>query len=600
MVCGACSTAFEVETAGTRIRLAAAPPALAGRTPSLLGVWLTPAELGLLVEQATPATPGSPFEPLSAALAAGSEQSAPAAAAETVPRLNSAAKAATAPRAANTAALAPAEPEPGTEDWFASLAALIGGQSPIQPPPNEVLADELERALLGRPENGTNGASATDPPIAVVGSGILPTAPEPEGGPEPEPDPAPIASAPVKPAAPKSADVVLAEAIAERAAAQARTTAATDAERVSAPVPGPAPVVPAPPMAERLAAPVPAPTPPPGVAPKVERAALAASTPSANPGPALAPAGVRARAAAVAEPAPAAASRRELAERAWMLHEMGNSLASIQGALESSGGTPDDVSVIMAKLNVLEQARRERFSRTVRQGLFAAVLVIGVLLVVAIVLGSLRPSVAATGRATVAASGSPSNGTPGPTGTGPSGTQPAPEATLAYNAIIALLNQMLPGDEKIANGPSPTSAPTSAVLGVLFSAPATPTLSAEDLATEAARKAGLPSWVATLVPNGLVVLGVPTPSFDNAGPPNSPCPASADQAAALFGGPASAWSYNHDQQGWIFILADKPTSIRIPANMTAGYLVIGQSLQMRSVAGPVTLHNINFVAVSCQ
>ena len=36
MLCGACGTAFEVENAGTRIRLAAAPPALAARTAGLL------------------------------------------------------------------------------------------------------------------------------------------------------------------------------------------------------------------------------------------------------------------------------------------------------------------------------------------------------------------------------------------------------------------------------------------------------------------------------------------------------------------------------------------------------------------------------------
>jgi len=341
--------------------------------------------------------------------------------------------------------------------------------------------------------------------------------------------------------------------------------------------------------------------PGPVVARNVELAAPAASTPSANPAIALVPAAARAEAAAVAKPAPTAASRRELAERAWKLHEMGNSLASIQGALESSGGTPGDISVIMAKLNALEQARRERFSRTLRQGLIAAVLIIAVLLVAAIVLGSLRPSSASTVRATLAASGAPSLGTPGPAATGQDGTsvpgQPAPEATLQYNAIIAFINQMLPGDVKIANGPSPTPAPTSAVLGALF--PATATFSPADLATEAARKSGLPSWVATLVPNGIIVLAVPTPSFDNGGPPNSPCPTSAEQASALFGGPSSAWSFNHDQQGWIFILADQPSSVRVPANMSASYLVIAQNLEMRSVVGPVTLHNVNFVAVSC-
>jgi hypothetical protein len=234
--------------------------------------------------------------------------------------------------------------------------------------------------------------------------------------------------------------------------------------------------------------------------------------------------------------------------------------------------------------------------------LTAAALIIFVLLVIATVLGSRRPSSGPAVSANLAVSGSP--GTPGPGGTGQGGTpvvgQSEPAATLAYNALIALINQVLPGDVKLANGPSPTPAATSAVLGALFPASATAALSAQNLATEAARKSGLPSWVATLVPSGITILNVPTPSVDASGPPNSPCPASAEQASALFGGPAGNWSFNHNQQGWIFILADAPTSIRVPANMTAGYLVIGANLEMRSAVGPVTLHNINFVAVSCQ
>jgi hypothetical protein len=105
--------------------------------------------------------------------------------------------------------------------------------------------------------------------------------------------------------------------------------------------------------------------------------------------------------------------------------------------------------------------------------------------------------------------------------------------------------------------------------------------------------------VSTLVPSGITVINVPTPSLDTNGPPTSPCPTTADQASALFGGQAANWTYNRSQQGWIFILANSPTSIRVPANMSAGYLALGETLEMRSVLGPATIHNVNFAAVSC-
>src|SRR5260221_3509166 len=170
----------------------------------------------------------------------------------------------------------------------------------------------------------------------------------------------------------------------------------------------------------------------------------------------------------------------------------------------------------MSKLDALEQARHERFRRTVRRALAIGVLVVFVLLVAAIVLGSLTTSPVPAARATVAASGSPRVGTPGPNDT-PGAVATEPAATLVYNPIIALINQLIPGDVKLTNGPTPPPAPTSSVLGALFPVTPSATLSAQDLATEAARKSGLPSWVATLVPNGVTLLNVPTPGVDPSG-----------------------------------------------------------------------------------
>ena len=413
-----------------------------------------------------------------------------------------------------------------------------------------MLADELALALAERPKPGDNGSVA---PVA---------------------DSTAIAA---KPANSTSE-------LAGLAAPESQAAPANPAQLAGQALPGAALAVPA------VTTPGPAasaPTNPPISPPSVVLGPAPVVGPGAPEVTALAPA------AAAAPNVPAnigPATRRELAERAWKLHELGNSLPSIQLALETSGGQPDDVAFVMAKLVALEQAREARYRRNVQWAVAASVAILGVLLVVGVLI-SLNPAPAIPA-ATPAQSltRSPAAGTPVP-------SQSAATATLAYNPIIALINQILPGDVKIANGPSPTPGPTSALLGAIF--PATPTLSAADLATAAAKKSGLPAWVSTLVPNGITVLNVPTPSIDTTGPQTSPCPLTSDQASALFGGPSASWSYNHSNQGWILILAANPISVRVPANMLAGYLVIGDTLEMRSVQGPATVHNVNFVAISC-
>jgi hypothetical protein len=157
-------------------------------------------------------------------------------------------------------------------------------------------------------------------------------------------------------------------------------------------------------------------------------------------------------------------SRRELAERAWKLHELHNSLASIQAALESSGGTLEDVGIVMAKLAALERARREQFQRNLRWVLAGGLAVVFVLLVIAILLTSLvsptSPASATVPLGTAAAGTGAAAASPAPGTPSPGGTPAAPTPTLVYNPIIALINQVLPGNVKIANGPSPTPVPT--------------------------------------------------------------------------------------------------------------------------------------------
>jgi hypothetical protein len=186
--------------------------------------------------------------------------------------------------------------------------------------------------------------------------------------------------------------------------------------------------------------------------------------------------------------------------------------------------------------------------------------------------------------------------------------QPNPTPTLRYNPLIAILNLIIPDEVDIANGPRPTPGPTSALFGALFPPTATPlpaTVTARAAtraaaATEAALSGNtLPSWLQQLVPDGVTIINVPTPSVELTGPGDAACPLLGLDAAALFGGDAANWQYDRDNQGWILIVPGQPITLRVPANMSVGYLVAAETLEMRSELGPVTIHNVNFAAISC-
>ncbi|MBI5290250.1 MAG: hypothetical protein HY872_00030 [Chloroflexi bacterium] len=102
--------------------------------------------------------------------------------------------------------------------------------------------------------------------------------------------------------------------------------------------------------------------------------------------------------------------------------------------------------------------------------------------------------------------------------------------------------------------------------------PSAPTQSGSPLVSTAARStAVLPLLLRTLIPPGITVLDSPTPSARlGSGPAASKCPATPLQAAQLFGGDLSNWSKDEQTGGWMMI-----------------------------VAGPATIDNANFVAVSC-
>jgi hypothetical protein len=134
--------------------------------------------------------------------------------------------------------------------------------------------------------------------------------------------------------------------------------------------------------------------------------------------------------------------------------------------------------------------------------------------------------------------------------------------------------------------------------------PEVATAAAESTATARATQGlppedDLPDWVRSLVPEGVTVLNVPTPSVSPDGPPSSDCPRTASQAVELFGGEVPFWQFDRATEGWILIVVGPPITIRVPANMSAGYLVAADTFEMRSQLGPATISNVNFAAIAC-
>lgn len=126
----------------------------------------------------------------------------------------------------------------------------------------------------------------------------------------------------------------------------------------------------------------------------------------------------------------------------------------------------------------------------------------------------------------------------------------------------------------------PTSAP-----GNGFSLPSLPDLSA-------------------ILPNGAAatVAAQPTTAVQRGvGPGISKCPGTPRAAAELFGGEAEDWSQSPEFGGsWVLIAKGPAVTVQVPSNMSAGYFVLDNGLQMLSVLGPATLSNINFVTISCE
>jgi len=87
-------------------------------------------------------------------------------------------------------------------------------------------------------------------------------------------------------------------------------------------------------------------------------------------------------------------------------------------------------------------------------------------------------------------------------------------------------------------------------------------------------------------------------SFPPRGTKLADCPTSTVDAAALFGGAASAWSKPNQPNAWQMVETGAPITIQLPAGMVAG-LIDNKSYGFLSVTGPATIYNVNFVAIVC-
>lgn len=86
---------------------------------------------------------------------------------------------------------------------------------------------------------------------------------------------------------------------------------------------------------------------------------------------------------------------------------------------------------------------------------------------------------------------------------------------------------------------------------------------------------------------------------ENHGPGKSACPATPSSAAELFGGTPQLWTRDANEfPSWQMISASASVTVSVPEGMTAGY-VDNKSFTLLSVHGPATIHNANFLVITC-
>ena len=110
----------------------------------------------------------------------------------------------------------------------------------------------------------------------------------------------------------------------------------------------------------------------------------------------------------------------------------------------------------------------------------------------------------------------------------------------------------------------------------------------------------MPLELLNKLPDGIKpgFLKSPPVSVENTGPASARCPGNPQDAAKLFGGEADLWKVGSQPDSWQMMNPADPATIRIPQGMYAGY-IDNKTFVFSSADGPATIHNVNFIAISC-
>jgi hypothetical protein len=234
-------------------------------------------------------------------------------------------------------------------------------------------------------------------------------------------------------------------------------------------------------------------------------------------------------------------STEELTCRAQGLLQLGNSPARIRATLSKLNATPEQVDEAMASIEVAH-VRRTRSDSTYLWILGG----VTVLFFITIFLAGYWRLVANAPVATPTSKAiAPGGSVPRPQATSTISIQSAVK-TLAPNIPIEMLPSMLP-----------SNIPANFML-------ATPVIVKE--------------------PTRGTIEGCPKNTLD---------------AAHLFGGDPDNWTLDRQTNGWTMTVVGPGVTIHVPEGMQAGYLLLANGPEMRSVSGPATLKDINFIALSC-
>lgn len=192
------------------------------------------------------------------------------------------------------------------------------------------------------------------------------------------------------------------------------------------------------------------------------------------------------------------------------------------------------------------------------------------------------------------------------------GSRTAPEAVMAAMGIVAQLDQRKRQSSQRAVwlGMGAVAVLLLALIGgaavmALFS-PSPPTATPQfNVQSTSAPGNGLAlPGLPGVLPEGAVetVAAQPTTAVQRGvGPGISKCPVTPRAAAELFGGNADDWSQSQELGGsWVMFATGLAATVKVPANMSAGYFSTDGGLQMLTVLGPATLSNIGFVTISCE